>query len=230
MNREALSRILAVAIILVFSAITLYRLANAYFWQDEAYVGFMAANYLKSGHLSCWDGRNMYVSFDGAMLKPDFTQTAQWDPYLSAGIVSFKLFGVSTWAARVPAVIFGILTVTALVALLRFEFPKKPALRLYALALLAFSAQFLVDARTARYYTFVSLFAVLTFYFYRRFTSSRSWSDAFGLSMSAIGLFYGHLLGGLSFIVALVVTHLLWHRRDYANQDWSKIAVAAVVF
>ena len=90
MNRQKLFTVLAGVIICVSAILMLYRLANAYFWDDEAYVGFMAANFLKSGHLSCWDGRNLYVAEDGALLHRDFTQSAQFSLDIAAAI--FRAF------------------------------------------------------------------------------------------------------------------------------------------
>ncbi|MEO7716507.1 MAG: glycosyltransferase family 39 protein [Capsulimonas sp.] len=230
MKRDNLFNALTVAIVVVFAILALYRLNNAYFWSDEAYVAFMASNFLKTGHLSCWDGRNLYVTMSGSLLHPGFTQPAQFSLDIMAAALSFKLFGISTWSARLPSVIFGVAGLIAFNALLRMEFPKRRALTLFALALLAFSVQYLLNARTARYYTEVSFFSIGAYYCYRRFCADRSWKAALGLSVWAILLFYGHLLGGLAFILALAVTHLLFHLKAFTKPDWTKIGVAALIF
>jgi hypothetical protein len=229
-NRDKVFIASSVAIVLVFALMALYHLNQCYFWQDEAYVAFMASNYVKTGHLSCWNGRNLYAALHGSLLRNDLTMPALVSFDVGSVIVSFKILGISTWTARFPSVLFAISGLVAFWAVLRLEFPKNRSLILFALGLLAFSVQYLLNARTCRYYAYASFFSILLFYCYRRFNSTHSLRYSIGIAITAALLFYSHLLGGISFILALLAVHILFHRRAFTASDWVKIGLAGAIF
>ena len=52
----------------VCAYVSLVQLGNTYFWDDEAHVGIIAKNYLATGGLTGWDGRNLLAFRNGSLL------------------------------------------------------------------------------------------------------------------------------------------------------------------
>lgn len=75
--------------------LSLTGLDNAYFWDDEAFVGIMAKNFLNTGALTAWDGRNVAAYVDGYELTSDLISiNPPLDNLVTAA--SFWILGVST--------------------------------------------------------------------------------------------------------------------------------------
>ena len=63
--------IIAVFIFIVCCYLSLSRLGDTYFWDDEAQVGIIAKNLADQGKLTGWDGRNLYAYRNGTLLDED---------------------------------------------------------------------------------------------------------------------------------------------------------------
>jgi hypothetical protein len=70
------------------SFLILKSLDNAAFWDDEAHVGVMARNYLGMGHLTGWDGRNLYMYRNGGAIDKNLRPVnAPLDILVTAALV-----------------------------------------------------------------------------------------------------------------------------------------------
>ncbi len=220
----------AFALILTLSAVlALTRLDHTPFWNDESFVAISARNVVHLHRLTSWDGRNLYAEGDGNFTDANLRNgNPPLDILVAAA--SFRLFGITTWAGRLPFVLFGLAALSLFWAILRREFPHKPALWLYALASLALSCDFLLNVRCCRYYALALFFSLLIFACWRRcLRTRRAWNFA-ALSVSVIALFYTHYLLCAAFLIVLVSVHMIFHRRDFTRSDWLKVAGAAVLF
>ncbi len=201
-------------------------LTNNCFWDDEAHVAFFAKNYVKTGQLTGYDGRNFYGIFNGGLLNKNLTTINPPLEYLVCAL-SFKLFGISTWAGRFLFVLFGIASLIIFFLLLK---EKSFKLRWYSLILLAFSYSFLLNIRQCRYYSLVIFFSLLTYFFYKRFLSSQKIVNVVMLFISLFLLFESQYLISCVFAFSIGANHLLFHRRALDRQAWIKILIGCGCF
>lgn len=209
--------------------LSLASLSHTAFWDDEAQVGIIARNYLMTGHLTGWDGRNLYAYRNGTLLDSDLSYI---NPPLDCLVVafSFRAFHASTWAGRIPFVLAGWACLAVFILLLRRDFRGRSLLQCYAFGAFALSTLFLLNIRTCRYYALSLLFSLLLFYFYRRTLSERRLTDFLLMTVSATLAFYASFLLGGAFVLALGAVHGLFHWRDFTRQDWLKLALAVFCF
>ncbi|MDO8560104.1 MAG: glycosyltransferase family 39 protein [bacterium] len=172
-------------------------------WQDEAESVIYAQQILEDGYphdtfrgerlyetrsfLPDDDPKYEFVSTNFAGSR--FEKNKGWLPYyLMAG--SFRLFGVGAWQARLPAAIFGGLTVSAAYLLARLVLP--PPASLLVAALQAGNPLAVAAEGQARYYAALTLaftLAVVAFERWRRSRQKKNWWLAVG---GVIALFYTH--------------------------------------
>lgn len=213
-----------IAIALCSAVLSLARLDNAAFWDDEAHVSIIARNFLHSGQLTGWDGRNLIGYRNGDFLDEKLrTRNPPLDCLVTAA--SFALLGESTWAGRFPFVLLGWACLGAFFLLLRHDFPRVEV-QVFAFGALGLSVAFLLMIRTVRYFSPALLFSVLIFYAYRRHLETRRLRDLLGAALAAALLFYSNYLLCAAFLIALGAMHLLWRRRDYRARDWCSVGVS----
>lgn len=205
-----------------------HRLDNTMFWDDEAVVGTEGKNYLETGKLTGWDGRNLLAVRNGWYLDDQLHIS---DPILQIYVTaaSFRLLGVSTWAGRFPFVVFGLLTLVAFHFLLKSE-RASPAHAAYALGVLAFSVMFLLHIRQCRYFGLSLAFSLMVYLFYRRLLIHHRWLDLLLMTASAVGAFFAQYLLGGCFLLALAVTFLICDARKVQHSDWLKLLISAGAF
>ena len=216
-------------ILLCATYLSLVGLGHTLFWDDEALVAIHAKNFLATGTWTAWTGRNLAAYGNGRLLD-DKLQTK--DPKVQhwLTVLSFKCFGVSTWAGRFPFVVIGLAGLAVFIVLLRSELPTENALILYSVALLAFSPAFLLNIRQCRYYAPCFTFGLLTYYCYRRCVSEKGRADFLWLAISATLLFYSQYLVGGAFLAAVGVVHLVCYQRQCGRRGWINLGLAAGLF
>ena len=148
--------LLALAAVLLLS-----RLDNGLLWQDEAETAVLAQRILRYGYPRSVDGPNALEIPPPYTYGPGEAWTYNaWAPlYVSAGV--FALLGASTWTARLPFALFGLLAVY-LAWRLAVHLTDDRRIQRFTVALLATSVPFLLHMRQCRYYamTTVGLLAV----------------------------------------------------------------------
>ena len=225
-------RFTAWIILLIFTAATYLSfksLDHTYFWDDEAEVGIIARNLINTGHLTGWDGRNLFAYGNGALLDSNLRPINPPLQYVVAA-ASFKLFGTTTWAGRFPFALIGLATLWVFALVLQREFKGQAILQLYAFAALALSVEFILYIRQCRYYALAIFFSLLAFYLYGRCLEKRGWKEFILLGVTAALFFYSHYLLCLSFLMALAVAHFIFHRGGFDLRHQLRWLVAAGVF
>jgi 4-amino-4-deoxy-L-arabinose transferase-like glycosyltransferase len=146
----------------------LTNLGNIYLWQDEAETALLSQRLGTYGLPLAFDGRNLI-----RQAPMDIQYTADyvwvyhpWLPFYSTTL-SFKLFGRTTFAARLPYALAGLGTVLLLYHSVRRHF-RDQRLAMLSSALLLLSVPFLLHARQCKYFPFAALFTVATLDAYLR--------------------------------------------------------------
>lgn len=219
----------AVFVFVASGYLTLTGLDNPSFWDDEARTAIVAKNFLASGQLTLWDGRNLLAYRRGAGMEPGL-KVHYFSLHYPVTALSFRLFGVSTWAARFPFAIAGLATLFVFAMILREEFGTQSWLWVYSLGVLAFSVTFLLHIRQSRYYALSLLFSSFSYYLYRRCLRTRHIGWFILLAISSIALLYSNFLVGGAFLLSLGILHLVFHRSDFSIKDWAKAALAVTIF
>ena len=114
-------KLIAILIFVSCTYLSLARLDNTYFWDDEAQTGIIARNLLSTGRLTGWDGRNLLAIRNGATLDKNLRSSYPPLPFLVTA-TSFVAFGPSTWAGRLPFVIAGLTGLSIFAFVLRYDF------------------------------------------------------------------------------------------------------------
>ena len=218
-----------VIIVLLTLYLSLYGLNNHSFWDDEAYVAVIAKNFLKTGEFTGWDGRNLFSYRNGALLAANLHAINPPADSLIAA-VSFKIFGVSTWAGRLPFVLFGLGSLFIFWLLLKEDFPDRKTLWLYALTLVSLSYSFLLNIRQCRYYALVIFFGIASYYFYKKCVRDKKTVWFILLALSLVCLFYANYLLCAAFMGGILLVHLVFYLKNFSVKDWLKMLLAAFLF
>jgi hypothetical protein len=198
------------------------------FWDDESDTAIAAKNLVRTGHLTGWDGRNLYSYNNGSLLDENLRPR---NPPLGCIVaaVSFRVFGISTWSGRFPFVLAGLGSLILLALALRQDFGKDSPLWVYGIAVMGFSVSFLLNIRQCRYYSLAMLFSVLTFILYRRCLNTGRPIYFVLLSLAAILLFYSNYLLCAVFLAALVLVCGIFHSSEL-RKNWLKFCIAGGLF
>lgn len=215
-------------------------LSSAHLWDDEAEVAIFGKNLLNFGKLTGWDGRNLFAFSNGTTLDANMHSTQPPLMFFVAA-ASFKLFGVSTWSARLPFALIGVLSLLVFWQIIKTELdaaagPTPAASRifsraqLYCFASLCLSTSFLLFIRNSRYYSLAIFFSLVTYYFYHRALKNPGLRYAIAVGLCATALFYAHFLLAAVLLGALAVQHLIFERPILRQQLLSTWLPAAGIF
>ena len=188
-------------------------LSDDLLWQDEAETAVLARNTLEFGFPRSFDGVNLinpvvYTGFgnDYAWIYHPWIQF-----YLVAGF--FAILGESTFVARLPFVIFAILSLPLAYTFTRRMFSRIDVARTTTL-LLTFSVPFLLLMRQCRYYALAVFFGLCVFLAYLDFIENKRFA-LWKLFLSLILLYYS-IHGVFIPVIAALIIHcmIFYYRRD----------------
>ncbi len=141
---------------------------------------------------------------------------------------SFATFGINEFAARLPSVFFGTLTIL-IVYFMASKIGNK-RIGIIAALLIAFSVWEIAWSRQARMYQQLQFFYILSLYLFYEFTRNKSLKMLVLLVFSVIGTVMSHEFGYALipvFLIYLTVSAL----KERSINDWRRtIPVAAVIF
>lgn len=203
---------LAAALLLgAAAALFLTNLGNHYLWQDEAQTALISRTILSEGIPKGTDGRNYFSQELGVEYGEDYVW--RWHTWLSfyAVAASYRLFGVDTFAARLPFALFGIATV-GLTYAAGLTLWKDRRAALASALLLALSVPFLLLSRQCRYYSAAAFFSLWALHAYARMGDGRR-SPSWELFFSSTLLFHTHYIYCATLLASLLLHALLLERR-----------------
>jgi 4-amino-4-deoxy-L-arabinose transferase-like glycosyltransferase len=190
-------------LVLVPAFLLLWNLGDQRLWDDEAQTALISQTILDHGLPLGHDGVNSFSQEAGAEFGADHVY--KWHPWLPFYLLAtfFRLFGVSTFTARLPFALLGIACPVLLYFLATALFARR-YLAIAAAALLVFSVPFLLLAKQCRYYSPAMFLSLLGLYGY---VSGRHRSV---LAPASILLFYTQNIYFLSLWLAVLIHAAIW--------------------
>lgn len=179
-------------VILLIALILRLVLINQSLWLDEA------INVVYSTRLS-------FLDFVFSYTKGDF------HPPLHFAILWFtsNFLGTTEWIVRLPAVLFGVLSVLLVYKIAKDLFDKK--IGIFSSLLLTFSPLHIYYSQEARMYS-LSVFVVLvSYWFFNRLIQGKKYS-ILGYSLSLILVFYTEYVAYFALLPQIIYT-LIYHRK-----------------
>jgi 4-amino-4-deoxy-L-arabinose transferase-like glycosyltransferase len=228
-SQERILEYLALAAILILAAVlSCYRIAEPA-WDDThgaapldgfqgsilAEHGNVAQNYVKFGYIRTKLGQTT----NHGWVEPSETFEYRFDhpPLLPLALsVSFRLFGIHEWSARLVPVICS-MGILLLVFLLAGKLATRRAASL-APFFLVLTPIYAYYSKLPDYFILASFFSLLTFVFYLRWTERGTWGCYLGIYLSFV-------LGSLSdwvtyFVVPVILLHYLVFEYKRARNWW----------
>jgi Dolichyl-phosphate-mannose-protein mannosyltransferase len=227
MSAERIWASSAVAGLLLLAALLIFaNLDDRRLWDDEAETALLAKNTLRFGVPVAWDGVSLISQECGTDYDSNYLwRQTPWLPiYVAAG--SFALLDASTFSARLPFALLGLLAVPSMYLLARRASGDR-VVGVLAAGSLLLSVPFLLHVRQCRYYA-VAIFALIWVLYFFFLLSTRRRLAAAGLALALTVLLHAsHLLffgavAGLA-LAALMLT------LDVAALEWLVAAVAGAV-
>lgn len=160
---------------IVIFAIIIVRGATLHsLWGDEAETAFYAKTINVRGLPYAFDGVNVTSLAGGAALNTQLVNHVNpWLPfYLTAW--SFRLLGKSSFAARLPFLLFSIASIP-LLYFLTFRLTKRRITGLFACGIAVTSVPFILFSYNARYYSLIIFFGLAMLYTALRLTERSVW-------------------------------------------------------
>jgi len=139
------------AIIIIAGILIFASLGRRCLWQDEAETAMLGRSILRAGVPVAFDGINLVSQEAGREFGADHVW--RWSPWIQFYIAAtgMKLLGATTFAARLPFAILGLLTLPLTYIAAARAFASRAAARLATL-FLGLSVPFLLHVRQARWH------------------------------------------------------------------------------
>ncbi len=216
--------ILAAILFLFLAWLFFANLSDHALWNDEAFTSVIAKNTLKFGYPRSFDGVN-YLYPDSPWFNYPGTYASMMDHWLPiyAMALSFKIFGISTWSARILFVTLGFLTVV-LLFMFCLRYLKSWSMGILSILLLGTSVPFLLHIRQARYYAMSVFLCIALFYLYHRIVEQQK--GYFWFSVVAILL---SLTNRATFVSVFGTLWLIALTMDRSDIRWRRFIIASIL-
>lgn len=192
-------------------------------WEDEGDTAVLASNIVKFGVPKAWDGVTFTDSDRGARVNDAMVMVSHpWLQYYAAA-AAFALFGESSFTARLPFAIAGVLTLLVLYAVI-WRVTRNRVAAVSSAALLLLNVQFLLYCRQSRYYTLAMLITCALLWFLFELKSAPS---AAAFAVLAILLFHTQPLAVVP-VIAIGLFTLVYPPLN-AQRRWFWIAIPFVL-
>jgi 4-amino-4-deoxy-L-arabinose transferase-like glycosyltransferase len=211
-------KFLLILIILIASFFRLYKLSvnPPSLFGDELDLGYQAYSILKTGR-----------DYQGNLLPIHFHSLAEWRTplYLYSAVPTVAIFGITPLGVRLPAAIFGILSVYA-IYLLSYKLTKNKYLGLLCAFLLSISPWHLQYSRAGFEVTEMLFFLILGLYLFLKSLSNPKllWVSVFCLVLTP----WIYSTAKLFTPILLIFIFVVW-RKEILSMKKSNLFVAAFV-
>ena len=173
--KQSLKDPLLIILLIVAAFLIFANLGNIYLWQDEAETAQVAKNTLTFGFPRGADGKNI-IWVTGGFGSNFIWIYHSWLQFYLAGL-SFLMFGMNTFAARLPFALLGFASIFLSYRLSWHLFEDKNISRISTL-LLVFSVPFLLHLRQCRYYSLTVFMVLLVLLAYLQFVENKKFSTS----------------------------------------------------
>ncbi len=203
--------LLAIGAFLVFT-----HLANIYLWQDEAETAFISKNLLKFGLPLASDGINqpqtmeIYEHSSPTNWQSRPYRYAPWLPfYITAA--SFKVFGMNTFAARLPFAIIGFFSFI-LVWFLAQEIFNDRRVSILAVLFTVMSIPYILHLRQCHWFALAAFLSLWLLLAYIHIVDGRQHSKL-ELTIAAVLLFHSNHGIFIPLFLGIALHYLIFGRR-----------------
>lgn len=198
-----------------FAAFLLFtNLDGEYLWSDEGDTAVLATSITKYGVPKAWDDVTFTDSDFGKRLNKNLVMVSHpWLQYYVTA-ASFLVFGETTFAARFPFALCGLLTIILSYAL-TLKLTQNRLMAISTVILLVLSVQFMLLSRQCRNY---SLNMLMTCLLVMQFYRLNSWRNCILFAIAGILLFHTHPVG-VAPIAALGLLTLV-HKPFFNFRKW----------
>ena len=155
----------SLCVFLVSAYLCLVNLNYAALWYDEAAVALLGKNLLEQGDIVGWDGRNLVGGPKGRTLNEELRDVAPPLQFVLTA-AGFAVLGFNDTGARIIHALAGILALGVFYLILHQHLSDSPRLTFFIFLFAAWSAQFLMWVRQARYYSVTVLCMMAGLYLY----------------------------------------------------------------
>lgn len=228
--------ILGVFLLVICYFALFWRLDGAYLWRDEATTANWARTMVKNHSLVplVFDGKTVAVQgFDAHDFNEHLTPGMQGWLQFYVTAISFQLFGVSTFTARLPFAICGLMSVGVMFLIGRRLYPRGNLAFLFPL-LTVTSIWFLTAVRQTRYYGLVFLFGALVIYEFIRYLENRDVAKSatwyLRIAVWSAGVYLSNYLAFAGMYSALCLFVLLMQDRPLFIRWTGMTAILGVLF
>ncbi|MGB2661903.1 MAG: glycosyltransferase family 39 protein, partial [Candidatus Omnitrophota bacterium] len=215
-----------IIIITFATAILIFvNLGNQFLWQDEAETAQLGKNILEYGYPKAFDGKNLV----NPTIRTGFGENYAWKYhpwgqfYITA--LSFLFLGASTFAARLPFAVIGVVNVLMLY-LLAYRLTRERFTANCAALLMAFSVPYLLLMRQCRYYAPAVFLVLFILFFYSKFREKGSNRDLALFSLGLVAL--GYTVHGM-FIPVFAAIGLHYLVFSFDKRTFPKVAVSGIL-
>ena len=205
------SRPVAIGLVLLAVSVLLFsRLGHYALWDDEAATALAAKGVLQTGDTSMLMEHGNICAYRGGLDIVDFCDHAMppLDAYLTA--LSFKLFGIDAWAARLPFALLGVATVALILYWARGE--SWPVFLVLTAGLLG-NVSLILFFRQCRYYGPSIFFTLAIVFVYWRWKPTPR--NLVILAMLSVLLFVSNYVSYVMLYACLAVDYAIWKRKEY---------------
>lgn len=199
--------------VIIASLLFICNLGNHYLWQDEAQTALISKTILTEGVPRGYDGTNYFSQEEGAEYGENYIW--KWHTWLPFYIVAgfFKLFGISTFTARLPFAFFGIASVVCCYYFCKVAWQNKK-IALASAILLITCVPFLILSRQCRYYSMTAFFSLWGLLSYLQILKQHKYSSICFVIASTL-LFHTHYIYCATLLATVLLHSLLFDRKVF---------------
>ncbi len=200
-------------LVIIASCLHICNLGNHYLWQDEAQTALISKTILTEGVPRGFDGTNYFSQEEGAEYGENYIW--KWHTWLPFYIVAafFKLFGISTFVARLPFALFGIGTVILTYLFCR-KFWDDRKIAIAAGFLILTSIPFIILSRQCRYYSMSVFFSMWGLYAYIGILDKKKYSSLCFVIANTL-LFHTHYIYCATLLATVFIHSLICEREHF---------------
>ena len=212
------------SLILCMTILVFLGLNNSALQVDEGADTFVSSTILKYGLPNHQDGINSTMEYAKVRNDGLFVYRT-WVPYyLQAG--SLFIFGKTTFAARLPFALCGVISAIALY-FFTLKLTRKKSVAFLATLFLISSVPALIYFRTARYVGLPILLTILLLYSYISIFDKKNWNP---WPLTTISILYFHTMY-VSFagVILGLLIHFYINRKSTTPENYKRVSQAAIV-
>lgn len=203
-------RIILSAIFLASCFLLIYNLDNQYLWQDEAQTALISQTILTDNIPLGYNGKNYFSQDLGIEYGNNYMW--KWHPWFPFYLLAlfFKIFGTSTFVARLPFALLGIACIILIYYFAKLLWEDR-RIAVVSAILLLLSVPFIILARQCRYYSPAIFLTMAALYSYLLITTNKKYGYLFFM-ITMMLLFHTQYIFCFTIIGTVLIHSLTFHK------------------